>query len=65
MPQALTLRHMRWREVPSELKGVPGQAILPTLLAGARAPVQRAQWHTLACQSSTEQIANALTGTWR
>ena len=65
MPHALTLMTLPLREGRSDLPGVTGQARLRALVAGARDPVKRAPWRNPACQSSPDQLANALTGTWR
>jgi len=65
MQQALTRMNIQLREVLTEITGVTGQAILRAIVAGERDLVKRAQWRNPACKSSTDQIAKALTGTWR
>jgi transposase len=65
MPQALKLMNIQWSEGLSDITGVTGQAILRAIVAGERDPVQLAQWRNPACTSSPDQLAKALTGTWR
>jgi transposase len=65
MQQALKLMNIQLSEVLSDITGVTGQAILRAIVAGERDPVKLAQWRNPACKSSTDQIAKALTGTWR
>jgi transposase len=52
-------------KVLSDLTCVTGQAILRAIVAGARDAVKLAQWRHPACPSSTDQLAKALTRTWR
>jgi transposase len=65
MQQALKLMNIQLSKVLSHITGVTGQAILRAIVAGERDPVKLAQWRNPACKSSTDQIAKALTGTWR
>lgn len=65
MQQALKLMHIQLSEVLTDITGVTGQAILRAIVAGERDPVKLAQWRNPACKSSTDQLAKALTGTWR
>jgi transposase len=64
-PQALKLMNLQVSEVRTEITGVTGQAILRAIVGGERDPLKRAQWRNPAWKSSTDQIATALTGTWR
>jgi hypothetical protein len=64
-PHALTLMHIQLREGLTDITGVTGQAIRRTIIGGERDPLKLAQVRNPACQSSTDQIAKALTGTWR
>ena len=65
MQQALKLMNIQLSEVLTDITGVTGQAILRAILGGERDPLKLAQWRNPACKSSTDQIAKALTGTWR
>jgi hypothetical protein len=49
----------------TEITGVTGQALLRAIVAGARDPVKLAPWRHPAGTSSADQIAKALSGTWR
>lgn len=65
MQQALKLMNIQLSEVLSDITGVTGQAILRAIVAGERDPLKLAQLRNPACQSSEDEIAKALTGTWR
>jgi transposase len=65
MQQALKLMNLPLSEVLSDMTGVTGQAILRAIVAGERDPLKLAQWRNPACKSSEDEIAKALTGTWR
>ncbi len=65
MQKALQQMNIQLTQVLTDITGVTGLAILRAIVAGERDPVVLAQLRNAACKSSDEQIAKALTGTWR
>jgi hypothetical protein len=65
MQQALKQMNIQLPEVLSDIMGETGPAILRAIVAGERDPVKLAQLRNPACKSSAEEIAKALTGTWK
>jgi len=65
MQQALKLMNIQLAEVLSDVTGVTGQAVLRAMVQGERDPLKLAQLRNPACKSSEDEIAKALTGTWR
>jgi transposase len=63
--KALTLMNIQLSEGLTEITGVTGQAILRAIVQGARDPLKLAQRRNPACTSAADDLANALTGTWR
>ena len=49
----------------SDITGLTGQAILRAIVAGERDPYTFAAYRDRNCKKSEEEIAQALTGTWR
>jgi transposase len=62
MQKALQQMNVQLTQVLSDITGVTGLAIIRAIVAGERDPVQLARWRDRRCQSSTEEIAKALTG---
>lgn len=65
MQKALEQMNVKLTEVVSSIVGVTGMLILRAILDGVRDPVALAKLRHEKCQSSPEQIARALEGTWR
>lgn len=65
MQKALLLMNLQLSQVLTDITGTTGLAIIRAILAGERDPVTLAQFRNPACRSSADQIAKALTGTWR
>jgi transposase len=65
MQTALTLMNIQLREVLTDITGVTGQTIRRAIVHGERDPLKLAQLRNPACKSATDDLANALTGTWR
>ncbi len=65
MQQALLQMNLQLTQVLSDITGLTGLAIVRTIVAGERDPVTLAQLRNPNCKSSEDQIATALTGTWR
>jgi transposase len=63
--KALTQMQSTLQHVVSDSTGVTGWALLRALLAGARAPGQRAQLRDSRCQHDAATIARALAGNGR
>jgi transposase len=63
--KALKLMNMQLSEVLTDLTGVTGQAIWRAIVHGERDPLTLAQWRNPAGKSSADDLAKALTGTWR
>ncbi len=60
-----TAERLQLHHVLSDITGETGLLILRAIVAGERNPVRLAQFRNPACKSSKEQVAQALTGTWR
>ena len=65
MQKALQQMNVQLTQVLSDITGVTGLAIIRAIVAGERDPVRLAQFRQPTCQSSTEEIAKALTGSYR
>jgi transposase len=65
MQKALHQMNVQLTQVLSDITGVTGLAIIRAIVAGERNPVTLAQWRHPRCQSSTDDIAKALTGNYR
>jgi len=65
MQKALQQMNLQLTQVLTDITGVTGLAIIRAIVAGERDPVALGQLRNAACKSSNEQIAKALTGTWR
>jgi transposase len=65
MQKALQQMNLQLTQVLTDITGVTGLAIIRAIVAGERDPLTLAQLRNPACKSSDEQIAKALTGTWR
>ncbi len=63
--KALQQMNLQLTQVLTDITGVTGLAIIRAIVAGERDPLTLAQLRNPACKSSDEQIAKALTGTWR
>jgi len=59
-PERSTAKHYL-----SDITSVTGLAILRAIVAGERNPVKLAQFRNPTCKSSEDDIAKALTGSWR
>lgn len=65
MQKALQQMNLQLTQVLSDITGETGQAILRSIVAGQRDPVQLAQHRDPRCAKSEEEIAKALTGHYR
>ncbi|MDP9314199.1 MAG: IS110 family transposase [Chloroflexota bacterium] len=65
MQKALQHMNIQLTQVLTDITGVTGMAIIRAIIAGERNPLTLAQLRNAACKSSEDQIAKALTGTWR
>jgi transposase len=65
LQQALKLMNIQLSEVLTAITGVTGQTTLRAIVHGERDPLKLAQLRNPACKSSTDDLAKALTGTWR
>jgi transposase len=65
MPKALKLMNIQLPEVPTDVTGVTGLAILRAIVAGERRGDVLAKLHQPGCKRSEQEITQALTGTWR
>lgn len=65
MQKALVQMNIRLPQVLSDITGQTGQAILRAIVAGERDPHKLAALRNYRCQKDEEEIAKALTGTWR
>jgi len=64
MQKALQQMNLQLQHVLSDVTGVTGLKILRAIVAGERDPLRLAQFRNPACKSSTDKIAQALTGRW-
>lgn len=65
MQKALQQMNVQLTQVLSDITGETGLAILRAMVAGEQDPVQLAQLRNPRCQSSQDEIAQALTGQYR
>lgn len=65
MQKALQQMNVQLTQVLSDITGETGLAIIGTIVAGERDPVQLARLRNPRCQHSEEEIAKALTGHYR
>jgi transposase len=65
MQKALVHMNLQLTQVLSDITGVTGLKILRAIVAGERDPHRLAEFREATCRSSTEEIAKALTGTWK
>ncbi len=65
MQKALQQMNLQLPLVLSDITGETGQKILRAIVAGERDPLKLAQLRHPGCKSSEDEIAKALTGTWR
>ena len=65
MQKAMEQINVKLTEVVSDITGVTGMSIIGAILESQRDPVKLAQLRDQRCQSSEDQIALALEGTWR
>jgi transposase len=65
MQKALHQMNVQLTQVLSDITGLTGMAIIRAIVAGERNPVTLAQNADPRCHSSQEQIAKALTGSYR
>lgn len=65
MQKALTQMNIRLDRVVSDVMGQTGLDILRAIVAGERDPHKLAALRNYRCQKSEDEIAKALTGTWR
>lgn len=65
MQKALLQMNLHLTQVLTDVTGTTGLAIIRAIVAGERDPVRLAQLRNGSCKSSEDQIAKALTGTWR
>jgi transposase len=63
--KALEQMNLKLTTVVSDVTGVTGRAILRAILRGTRDPHKRAALRHPKCKATTEEIARALTGSWR
>jgi transposase len=65
MQKALVEMNIQLTPVLTDITGVTGLAIIRAIISGERDPLTLARLRNPACKSSTDDIAKALTGTWR
>jgi transposase len=65
MQKALVQMNIRLPQVVSDITGQTGLAILRAIVAGERDPHKLAALRNYRCHKDEEEIAKALTGTWR
>jgi len=65
MQKALTQMNIRLDQAVSDVTGQTGLAIIRAIVAGERDPHKLAALRNPRCKKSEEEIAQALTGTWR
>lgn len=65
MHKALLQMNIQLSQVLSDCTGVTGQRIIRAIVAGERDPQALAALRNYRCQKAEEEIALALTGTWR
>src|SRR5687768_14370144 len=65
MQKALEQMNLKLTEVISDVTGLTGRAIIRAILRGTRAPEKLAKNRDKGCKAGEEEIAQALTGTYR
>ncbi len=65
MQKALLQMNIQLSQVLSDVTGETGQRIIRSIVAGERDPYKLAALRNYRCKKSEEEIAKALTGTWR
>jgi transposase len=65
MQKALEQMNLKLAAVLSDLTGVTGQKALRAILRGTRDPAKLAAYRHPQCRATAEQLAQALTGSWR
>jgi transposase len=65
MQKALLQMNIQLSQAVSDVTGVTGQTIIRAILSGVRSPKMLASLREPGCKNSEEEIAKALTGTWR
>ena len=65
MQKALLQMNIQLSQAVTDVMGVTGQMIIRAIVAGLRDPEELASFREAGCKHSEEEIAKALTGTWR
>ena len=65
MQKALLQMNIQLSQAVTDVMGMTGQKIIRAIVAGIRKPEELATLREAGCQHSEEEIAKALTGTWR
>jgi transposase len=65
MQKALLQMNIQLSQAVTDVMGVTGQEIIRAIVEGLRDPEQLASFREPGCKHSQEEIAKALTGTWR
>jgi len=65
MQKALLQMNIQLTQAVTDVMGMTGQMIIRAILSGLRDPEQLASLRDPGCKHSEEEIAKALTGTWR
>ena len=65
MQKALLQMNIQLSKAVTDVMGVTGQKIIRAIVAGMRKPEELATFREPGCKHSREEIAKALTGTWR
>lgn len=65
MQKALLQMNIQLSQAVTDVTGMTGQKIIRAIVAGIREPEQLATLRDPGCKHSAEEIAKALTGTWR
>jgi hypothetical protein len=65
MQKALLQMNIQLSQAVTDVTGMTGQKIIRAIVAGIREPEQLATLRDPGCKHSREEIAKALTGTWR
>jgi transposase len=65
MQKALLQMNIQLSQAVTDVMGMTGQMIIRAIVAGLRDPEQLASFRDPGCKHSEEEIAKALTGTWR
>jgi transposase len=65
MQKALLQMNIQLSQALSDVTGTTGQAIIRAIIAGERDPYKLAALRNYRCKKDEEEIAKALTGTWR